>query len=380
MTICFRSICKLSFCSILIFLTACIDPVPPQFEFKLGLVYVDALASTTPGASYINVFKTVEEFGVNKNAFESGATVVLVNESTGQEILCSQLGETYLPPPNFAAQIGETWTLRVTLADGKEIRSEPETIVNPVPIEDIKVTYNPELVFDDAFNDFVPGHKLSVTFDDPAGEENYYYWRFKSYEKLINCEICFSGYFREDQCFSATQDELRRIEPYYTYVCQSDCWQLRYNQNIEIFSDEFSDGLTTRDLDVANVLLYTKRNILVELQQFSLTPSAYNYFKTLKDIVDNSGSFNAPIPAALVGNLFNPNDADEFVLGRFTAASTQTQSVYIERIFVDEPQLEEFVISIYEEFMGGTPEPFQTSAPCKEGPFRTGIEPEGWPE
>ncbi|WP_276389484.1 DUF4249 domain-containing protein [Eudoraea chungangensis] len=362
-----------------ILLSACIDPVPPEFQIKLGLIYVDALASTSPGASYINIYKTVEEFGINKNIFEQGASVVLVNETTNAEVICTEFKEAYLPPADFSANVGETWSLRIVLADGKEILSETETIVPSVPITDAKVTYNPELVFSDSFNDFVPGHKISVTFDDPANEENYYYWRYKSFEKLTNCEICFAGYFRDDGCVNATQAELPIIMPYYTYVCESDCWQIRFSQNIEIFSDEFTDGLTTTDLDIADILLYTKKNILVEVQQFSLTPSAYSYFKTLQDIVDNSGSFNAPIPAALVGNLFNPNDSEEFVLGRFTAASTRTQSVFIERLFIDEPPLEEFVPGIYEEFGGGTPEPFQTMAPCEEGTFRTGIEPADWP-
>ena len=61
------------------------------------------------------------------------------------------------------------------------------------------------------------------------------------------------------------------------------------NENIKIFSDEFANGLQITGLPVADVLLYTKENIVIELQQFSLTPKAYDYYRILKDIVDNNG-------------------------------------------------------------------------------------------
>jgi hypothetical protein len=37
------------------------------------------------------------------------------------------------------------------------------------------------------------------------------------------------------------------------------------------------------------VLLYTRQNIAVEIQQFALSSAAFQYFKTLKDLIDNNG-------------------------------------------------------------------------------------------
>jgi hypothetical protein len=132
----------------------------------------------------------------------------------------------------------------------------------------------------------------------------------------------------------------------------------------------------TSKLPVADSLLFTKRNILVELQQFHLTPEAYRYYKTLKDIIDNNSGFNAPLPAALVGNLFNSSDADECVLGRFTAASTSVRPLFIERIFIEENQLEDLLKTQPEGMEAPAVQVF--TAPCQENRFRTSREPEGW--
>lgn len=166
-------------------------------------------------------------------------------------------------------------------------------------------------------------------------------------------------------------------KPYYTYNCDSDCWQIRFNENIKIFTDEFTDGIKINQLPVADVLLYSKKEILVEVQQFSLSASAYEYYKILKDLVDNNGSFNAPPPAALIGNMFNLNDSEEFVLGRFTAASTSTTSIFIDRSTIIEREVGEIIIPQLE---GAPISPLElvSTAPCIESRSRTTIRPEGW--
>jgi hypothetical protein len=35
------------------FLTSCIDPVEPEFEFKEGLVFIEGIATTVKGGSYV---------------------------------------------------------------------------------------------------------------------------------------------------------------------------------------------------------------------------------------------------------------------------------------------------------------------------------------
>lgn len=360
---------------------ACVDPVEPEFEYFLGLPYIEALAGTTPGSSFVRIAESAREFGVNLNRPVSGASVFFVNASTGASVALTEVDNTYLPPDGFVVVEGETWELRVVMPGGKEYRSRPETVRSSVPISGLEVTYEPELLFSDEFEGFIPGHRISVDVPDPAGTDNYYFWQYRSFERLVYCRECFGRtVLRNGECIVVSQgsefDDSGLLNRY-TYTCEEPCWQIRYNDKINIFSDEFSDGRLISRLPVADIALFTKRNILVELQQFSLSEEAYRYYKTLKDLIDNNSGFNAPLPAALVGNLFNPNDPEEIVLGRLTAAATSIRSVFIERIFVEEEQLEPIIIAQPEG--DETPPPPTFFAPCIDSRFRTSTQPANWP-
>ncbi|MGB5553272.1 MAG: DUF4249 domain-containing protein [Flavobacteriaceae bacterium] len=356
-------------------MSSCIDPVAPDFAFTEGLVFVEGFAATTEGSSFVVINKSVSEFGVNKSVFVEGATVSFKNSNSGQTMELFEVSEAYIPPSDFKASIGERWELAITLADGTQYKSSPEKIVAPVPITNIAASYVTDLRFNNGNNRFEPGHSVSVTFNDPADTENYYYWSFRSFESLTICETCYQGIYRNEQCGST---EVATPE-YFTYICETDCWKVRFPDTVTIYDDTFSNGKTTTDLKVAEIPLYSKKDILVEIQQYSLNPSAYEYYKVLKDIIDNSGGFNAPPPAALVGNMVNVNDANDFVFGRFTAAATSKASVLIERNTIPESALEsETALSMEPTLMSPYPPPATTTAPCSETRFRTAIRPEGW--
>ncbi|MFC3971353.1 DUF4249 domain-containing protein [Maribacter confluentis] len=353
----------------------CIDPVEPEFEFKEGLVFIEGIATTVKGGSFVIINKSTIEFGINKTKFEKGASVSFINSVSGEVVNLTEVEGAYVPSVEFKANIGEQWQLQVTLLDGTQYHSQPERILQPVPITNIKATYDPELQFNDGTNSFEPGHTISLTFNDPIENENYYYWTFKSFEKLVVCQTCFDGIYRNETCQQtdvATPD-------YFNYLCDQECWLIRLPESISIFDDKFSNGKTTTDLEVAKIPLYTKNNILVEIQQLSLTPDAYEYYKVLKDLVDNNSGFNAPPPAALIGNMYNPNDTDDFVFGRFTAAATTSADIFIERGDIPEKELDpQRTLSIEPTFQSPYPPPATTQAACNEERFRTAIKPAAW--
>ena len=147
---------------------------------------------------------------------------------------------------------------------------------------------------------------------------------------------------------------------------------------MEVFSDEFVNGKRVTQLPTGAALLYTNDNIVFELQQFSISSGTYISYKTLKDLVDDNGAFIAPLPAALLVNSYNVSMSEEFVLGRFTAASNTIISKFVERVFTGESPLEQRIINSPEE--NEVPAPLVTMAPCYEGRYRTAITPNGWLE
>jgi len=113
--------------------------------------------------------------------------------------------------------------------------------------------------------------------------------------------------------------------------------------------------------------------------------------QVLKDLVDNNAGLNAPPPAALVGNMYNPTNTDEFVLGRFTAAAATVKSIFIDRTQIRDAPVERPIPLRPEKcndicsgsdcspFIPPPPECIPiTRIPCAESRFKTSIRPEGW--
>lgn len=359
---------------LLFFTLGCVTPVEPEFDFKEGLVFIDAIASTQPGASYVKILNSRVSRSTYFTDFIENADVTFRNLISGETVSLVQVEDNYIPPENFSVKVGETWELNIVLSDGTRYNSLSETVLEPVPIDDISATYNPKLLFRDNSEEFVPGHSISVSFNDPPNSDNYYYWKFTSFETLTLCAKCDNSVLRNDECVDIPVgiDE----SPYFTYICSDDCWRIRQNENIKIFSDQFVNGSQVNALQVADVLLYTKENILVEIEQISLSASAYEYFFILDNVVDNIGSFNAPPPAALIGNMFNPDDDQDYVLGRFIATGFSTKSIFINRSNINESMITDQLPLRFET--SSIDDEVIITVECKESRIQTGIRPTNW--
>ncbi|WP_158657075.1 DUF4249 domain-containing protein [Maribacter cobaltidurans] len=360
-------------------LNSCIDPVTPEYDYEDGLIFIEGFASSNAGASFVTINESITEFGIRGLNFIQGASVVVENVDNGQSINFIEIANTYVSPQEFMVVPGERWKLTVILPDGRVYESEPEPVLEPVPIEDVSIDYVKELEYREGLDKFIPGHKIIVSFDDPGEGENNYYWSYRSFENLNYCIRCYEGIYRNGKCipYDLSNRQLR----YFDYLCETECWRIRYSEEVNIFDDQFTNGKTISGLEVGKIPLYTNEEMVIEVQQFSLTPAAYKYYKVLKDIVDNSSGFNAPPPAALIGNLYNVNDADEFVLGRFTAAASSVANVFVERVYIDDPVLEGLQppnISLEPTMNSPYPPPPTQLAPCEESRYRTAIEPAGW--
>lgn len=363
----------------------CIEPVSPEFDFESGLLFIDGIIDTNPGSSYVRISKSNIEFERYTSEFITEATVLYKNIGTEETIRLIEDEGVFLPPIDFVGLPGEIWQLKIVLGDGSQYESAPETIADPVEIATLEAFYEKELLFTEESNSFIPGHSVSVSFVDPPDADNFYYWNFRSYENLPYCLRCEESIFRNGKCDE--EDPNAAAVPYYDYQCDPECWQIRYSESINIFSDEFVSARSISRLPIALIPLFTKEDIVVEVQQQSISANAYKYFKILKDIIDNNGSLNAPPPAALIGNMTKIDDSNEAVFGRFTSAATTIRSVFIDRTEIDESPLS-FQGFINEETCDVCPPGICPTricrpvlvAPCEENRYRTSLIPSGWIE
>ncbi|PZX53246.1 uncharacterized protein DUF4249 [Algoriphagus chordae] len=106
----------------------------------------------------------------------------------------------------------------------------------------------------------------------------------------------------------------------------------------------------------------------------SLNKSAFEYWRKVRELVNNSGSvFDTP-PAPIYGNIQNVNRPDEVVLGNFEIARVSQKRIYTTR--ADVPFFEEEVCTYdpqrpYEDYP-------KTCLRCSEFPSSTNATPHWW--
>nr|WP_318312708.1 hypothetical protein [Muricauda sp. DH64] len=52
-------------------------------------------------------------------------------------------------------------------------------------------------MYREEYERFIPGHSISLDFNDPAEATNYYLWGFRSFERPTYCQICYNSIYKE---------------------------------------------------------------------------------------------------------------------------------------------------------------------------------------
>ena len=366
MRIAFRSVLTCTLLSLL--LLGCVDPSVPAYDYQTGFVLVEGSIVDRPGESEVRISRSELAFGIYKLTPLTDATVFSISGS-GEEVPWQYSSDrsAYRPDTSFRTRVDETYAIRVLLPDGALIESSPEAMSAPVPLESLRMIYDREAYFSSGRDRFVPAFTLLANFRDPAGTDNFYRYTHRSYSRTIVCKTCYGGVYRGgDDCISAP-----RVD-YYDYLCDRECWSINRGESFELATDEFNPGGTFTDLPTARIDYTGSGALLAEVDQYAITRPAHRYYKTLQDLRDNSAGLNAPLPAALYGNLSDLSDERSVVLGYVSVAAVSTQRLFWNRdtipgdpVFLRPPiRLEDIM-------------PSPPTAPCS-GPNFTSVKPVGW--
>ena len=122
------------------------------------------MASTIPGTTYVNVKKTIFEYGRYSSRFVSGCNVKLINTDTQEEVYFVEAESNYLVSRDFKLTPGSRREMEVLLQNGKRYRSESELVPNEVPVDKINERFTDELIYDEALGKYIAGHELSIDF------------------------------------------------------------------------------------------------------------------------------------------------------------------------------------------------------------------------
>jgi hypothetical protein len=332
------------------YLTSCVESFDVDIYTSKGYLLVDGTITDLVEQQYISIARTDPDVKYTSSEFTSvinppqrssipltGAVVrLLVNGS--QDITLSELEPgTYTLPNSFRGKVGDTYKLKIFTKEGQNYESSDEKMLPVTPIKKVTEVFNPKGIKRLSFyGENTPTNDLSIDFDDPVNEKNFYRWRWYDYESIKFCESCLRGRYYQYEtdkgltgsCF---QDLTIRPNEIFDYQCQDLCWDIFPSTDIIIFSDIYTNGQPQVDKLVAQVPLYQTNACLVNIQQMSISANAYRYYKLVQDQSISTGTLADTPPAPIRSNVYNVDNKTELVLGYFTASAVSQAPTMVYR-------------------------------------------------
>lgn len=300
----------------------CIDPYEVEVPEGEQLLTVEGMIHTGIGPQAITITRSTT-YGSDFESLirpVSGATVV-VRDNEGSVTFLEEGSEargSYFTPANFRAKVGKSYTLQIQTVEGKVYTSLPERVESAPEMGEISIKTITVPVEGEA----IPksGIQLIVELDDPADQNNFYFWRNGPATYFI--ETYPELFITRPEKIPAPKDCCN-----FCYVTESSG-----NQSLFIAQDDNFNGLTTR-IPAAFIADDGRRftfNYRIDLKQYAISQDAYRFLRLVKQQAEISGSIFDPPPATIRGNMISLDNPDEVVLGYFIAAGETTKRVYVD--------------------------------------------------
>ncbi len=339
---------------------ACVDQLDLSLRGTVDVVVVDGTINNLPETQTIRLNRSRADPLTGRFGFRplTKASVAIVVDSALVVPCPETVDGTYQPPSDFRGQVGHAYQLRFTLSDGTRYQSSQQVMAASPPIDAVSSQFNPNAIFPPLGGYYTAGHDLFVSFTDPPQTRNYYRWNWKLYEKQAWCRSCYQGEYSIynvtamlmeapppiGKYWVYTSDNTTLLEDCYfqkspplvadyryDYRCRTQCWEIIYNYDINVFDDQLTNGGLIAHKVVAHIPFYDHNPGLVEIRQSALTVDAYRYFKQVQAQTQNTGGLADTPPAAPIGNVHNLADSREKVVGYFTAGGVTLSRYWLDR-------------------------------------------------
>ena len=318
-------------------LYACVDAFRPTLDLNSNLVVVNGIITDQPGPQAINLrrSRSTNDSSITTLPIRGATVQVLVNGTTPVKLTETDPGR-YDLPASFRGRVGDSYQLRFVTAEGVSYESTVETMPAVPPIERVYEQYNPAGPSLTANRLPTPVSDVFVDYRDPAGQANFYLWRWTLYEPQSFCATCRQGRYQltdtgNGLTGACVPDPKLLLYEYYDYPCLGFCWDIYRSQLLNLFADRFTDEQPQTGRLVAQIPIYQKAPAQLDIEQLSLTTGAYRYYKLFTDQTQNTGTLADTPPAPTAGNVRNIGDGNKSVVGYFSASSVAVNHYRLDR-------------------------------------------------
>ncbi|GAB4055266.1 DUF4249 domain-containing protein [Spirosoma litoris] len=293
-----------------VLVAACIDQVSLPIRTEAPRLVVEGQITNEAPPYTVRLTYTGNYGGSGQNVSDQyvkeAQVTIADDQGRSTRLVSTGLGLYQTADSTFRGQVGRAYSLSVVLTDGKRYVTKAERMP-AVPLID---SISSSLVKTSGIAPYAISYAINTT--DPANAQNYYRWTAYGYTNRMSLGVpCSLG--SPNKCFTR-------------------CWTPVSNDVVNVYSDEAINGNPIRGKFVLQLPIYAIGPQLVEVQQYSITQSNYQFWKLYQQQNARTGSIFDPLPAPVTGNLVNASDPTDLARGYF-AVTAVTRKRYRQQSF-----------------------------------------------
>ena len=341
-----------------------------------------------PHRVYVGYSSPNIKINVENTPIES-AIVSFSDDKGNKENLTEIEDGIYETSRYFKGIVGNTYTLKISLPDGRNYFSSPEKLIASPKIDDVKAEFVVKTNFDETDSRSL-GYDVTLDFTDPPEPNQYYQWQWVNYQRTVYCATCTKGYdFYLKKCnteinFYEGQNEVEiinyRCGEMICDTCPESCFDITRNTTYNLLSDNLLNGQKIINIPIARVPYDDRSLYYLRIEQKAISKKMYQYLRSIKDVTQSSGTlFDIPAETQFSPNLYSKENPNEKILGAFEVYGLQRKTIYVERNIGSEAYIPFKISYVGRSIVLRSPK-ISPKAVCVEGKYRTKIEPKDFKE
>ncbi len=321
--------------------TSCIDQFDLPNTNSSRLLVVDGLITNLDGPHEVILTRTddINSTEIAPSTVEENAIVSIISGNGSIELLEETEPGKYITSEGYKGAIGESYSLKIELANGDIYESTPEVMPEATQINELLLAFE-ERERLTSNNTILPVKGLSVNVRSVVRDKNELIrLRYTTIHEISSNPELFelngpspgtkipspkecSGYI-----YNFEDEILQQIGPCTCCICyvenNSTTTQIRDNRLLE------SGQTFLTELDfIEDVNGPFESRFYIEVQQLGLTENAYNFWQSIS-IQETNGTLFNQTPGKLPTNIKAVNNPSKEVLGYFNVSSMDVKSKFI---------------------------------------------------
>ena len=347
-----------SFLCLLLFplLLSCVTEYQPDVVSLPPTLVVEGQITDQPGPYTVKLTRTADYSYRAINLLETGAVVSIEDNQGNRETLREQApGGTYQTRVGGIRGVaGRSYKLVIQTKAGTRYESLPEVITAAPPILKLYSEYRNEPVPNTVVRK--QGWDVYLDAKDPETTGNYYRWEWTHYEAISVCQKTL----------------LPSGASYTGFYCCTPCWDItRCYDCISVNSDANINGQAISKQLILRAPYTSTAPYYVEVEQQSLSRGAYEFWKSVRQLVNNTGGLFDAAPQTVRGNIRSTTDLNAVAYGYFGATGVSRMPFYVDRS--QGQGIPDMDLPVNVPFPS-TP----SCVACENSLYRTPVKPRGW--